>query len=79
MGAQSITEQDLLDAIEAFLPMPKQPGEYTISDIAELKNVSDYRAERALNAMVEAGKATFREVPGKNGKAYRYYKLVTHN
>ena len=79
MGAQSITEQDLLDAIEAFLPMPKQEGEYTLHDIRKQKGVSLYRAEKAVNAMVEKGKADFREVPGPNGKPTRYYRLVTDN
>lgn len=76
MGAGDITEQDLLTAIEAFLPKPKEPGEYTANEIAEHWKSNKYRVEIALGEMIEQGLVTVREVPGPNGKAQRYYRLV---
>ena len=73
------TEQDLLDAIEAFLPRPKQAGEYTVKEIAEEKDISEGRALSALDAMIAAGKATVRESIAGNGKPVKYYRLVTDN
>lgn len=75
----AITEQDLLDAIEAFLIRPKQPGEYTVGDIAKEKGVSEPYAERAIAAMLKAGLVTFRDIPARNGKGSRLYRMVSHN
>lgn len=70
------TEQDLLDAIEAFLPRPKLKGEYTSKEIATEKGTSEGRALKALNAMIAEGKAAVRDSIAGNGKPVKYYRLV---
>ena len=69
------TEQDLLDAIEAFLPDPKQPGEMTIHEIRRLKGISEYKAQKAIDAMLAAGIVTVRDYIASNGKAGKYYRF----
>ena len=71
------TEQDLLDAIDAFLPKPKQPGEYTIKEIAAAKDTTERGAQQGVDAMIAKGLATVREAISANGKPIRYYRLVS--